>query len=185
MRSRRLLLALAVVFPMTLPALAMADTKIGYVDLDRVIAETHEGQSTSARLKQELQAKQKDIDAQQKDLEKQSKILQTRASAMSPEALKKQQMALQQQYLKLTHEFARGRAELQKQQAEALQALLQKMQPIIEDIAHREGFSMIFEKKQSGLVYAPDSLDITGELIRLYNQKHPGGAKHSHHRKKK
>ena len=45
------------------------------------------------------------------------------------------------------------------------------MQPIITSIAQRDGFTMVFEKTDSGLLYAPPSLDLTNELIRLFNEK--------------
>jgi outer membrane protein len=37
---------------------------------------------------------------------------------------------------------------------------------------------MVFEKTDSGLVFAPASLDLTNELVRTYNDKFPskGGA---------
>jgi len=36
---------------------------------------------------------------------------------------------------------------------------------------------MVFEKTDSGLVYAPPSLDLTNELVRLYNDSHKGKGK--------
>jgi outer membrane protein len=33
---------------------------------------------------------------------------------------------------------------------------------------------MVFEKSDSGLVWAPASLDLTNELVRLYNGQHKG-----------
>ena len=35
---------------------------------------------------------------------------------------------------------------------------------------------MVFEKTDSGLVYAPPSLDLTNELVRLYNDQNKGKA---------
>ena len=35
---------------------------------------------------------------------------------------------------------------------------------------------MIFERNDSGLVYAPPALDLTNELIRKYNARFPPGA---------
>ena len=49
------------------------------------------------------------------------------------------------------------------------------MDPIIAIIAQREGFTMVFDKGNAGLVYAPPSLDVTNELVRLYNDKYKGG----------
>ena len=49
------------------------------------------------------------------------------------------------------------------------------MAVIIRGIAEAEGFTFVFDKSESGLLYAPDSLDITNELVRKYNAKHGAG----------
>jgi outer membrane protein len=51
------------------------------------------------------------------------------------------------------------------------------MATIVREIAEADGFTMVLEKG-AGIVYAPPGLDLTNELIRKYNGRHPGaGAK--------
>src|SRR5438270_11979098 len=52
-----------------------------------------------------------------------------------------------------------------------LKKIFEKMDPIIAGFAQRDGLTMMFEKTDSGLVYAPASLDITNELVRMYNDQ--------------
>jgi outer membrane protein len=44
----------------------------------------------------------------------------------------------------------------------------------VREIAEADGVSMVLEKG-AGVVYAPPSLDLTNELIRKYNARHPAG----------
>ena len=41
--------------------------------------------------------------------------------------------------------------------------------PIIDQIGKEQGLTLIFNKFQSGLVYADDTVDITDEVIRRFN----------------
>jgi hypothetical protein len=59
-----------------------------------------------------------------------------------------------------------------------MKGLFDKMTAIVREISETEGFTVVLEKS-AGVVFAQPSLDITNELIRKYNQRHPsaGGKK--------
>ena len=44
-----------------------------------------------------------------------------------------------------------------------------KMRSIITSISQKEGFTMVFDA--GGIAYAPDSLDLTPQLVRTYNEQ--------------
>jgi outer membrane protein len=79
--------------------------------------------------------------------------------------------------MELAQDWDKRKQEMANKERTELQAIFGKMDPIIAQIAVREGFTMVFEKTDSGLVYAPASLDITNELVRLYNDQNKPGAK--------
>ncbi len=41
--------------------------------------------------------------------------------------------------------------------------------PVIDDIGKERGLTLIFDKFQSGLVYAADEVDITDDVIQRFN----------------
>jgi len=49
------------------------------------------------------------------------------------------------------------------------------MAGIVRGIAEAEGFTFVLDRNESGLIYAPDSLDITNEVVRKYNAKYAAG----------
>lgn len=154
------------------------DVKIGYVDLQRALGEVDEGRSAKTRLQNLLASKQKEIDKEQEALRKESETLQKQASAMSEETLRQKQIEMQKKLMELSQKWEKGRAEMAQTEQKELQSIFQKMDPIIKQIAERDGLTLVFEKTDSGLVYAPPSLEITNELVRLYNAQHKsGGAK--------
>ncbi len=172
MSSRQLLVPLLAGLSLLAPRVARAaELKIAYVDLQRAFAEVDEGKAAKARLEQMRDAKQKEIDKEQEVLKKEKETFEKQMATMTEATRTQEGTALQKKMYDLQQRFEKGRAELAQTERETLSGILGKMQPIIQSIAQRDGFTMVFEKTDSGLLYAPASLDLTNELIRLFNEK--------------
>jgi outer membrane protein len=172
MSFRQILVVLLATVSLLAPRVAhAAELKIAYVDLQRAFAEVDEGKAAKARLEQLRDAKQKEIDKDQEQLKKEKETFDRQASTMTDATRQQQGSDLQKKMLELQQRFEKGRAELAQNERETLSSILAKMQPIITGIAQHDGFTMVFEKTDSGLLYAPASLDVTNELIRQYNEK--------------
>jgi outer membrane protein len=148
-----------------------ADFKAGYVDLHRALLEIDEARATKARLQKLVEEKQRELDKEQAALRKEMETLEKQASAMSEETRIKKQTELQQRAQALGQKWEKDQNEMSKRQRTELQAIFTKVDPIIAEIAQREGITMVFEKTDSGLVYAPPALDLTNEMVRLYNAR--------------
>jgi len=172
MPSRQMFVALLAGLSLLAPRIAhAAELKIAYVDLQRAFAEVDEGKAAKAKLEQLRDAKQKELDKEQEALKKEKDTFEKQMATMTDSARQQQGTELQKKLYDLQQRFEKGRAELAQTERETLSGILGKMQPIIQTIAQRDGFTMVFEKTDSGLLYAPASLDITNELIRLFNEK--------------
>lgn len=173
-RTAPLLLTLAV----ALAAPAWADLKVGYVDLQRALLEVGEGQQAKARLKGEIDKKKAEFEAEQKKLRDDGMILDRQASAMSEEVRVQKMRELQQRVMQISDKGQKLQVEFVEKERVELKKIFDKMDPIVAAIARREGLAMVFEKTDSGLVFAEATLDVTNELVRTYNEKYPvkGGA---------
>jgi outer membrane protein len=178
-------IAVASLFVLLLvPTLARAELKVGYVDLQRALTEVEEGRSAKARLQSMLETKQKEIDKEQESLRKEKELLEKQASAMSEESRLQKQTDLQKRLFEFAQKWEKGKADMATKERSELQVIFAKMDPIIATIAQREGMTMVFEKTDSGLVFAPAHLDMTNELVRMYNEQsrvkgNPAGSKAS------
>jgi outer membrane protein len=172
MPSRQTFVALLGALSMLAPGLVhAAELKLGYVDLQRAFAEVEEGKAAKAKLEQIRDTKQKEIDKEQEQLKKEKETYEKQLATMTDATRAQQGSELQKKFLDLQQRFEKGRAELSQNERETLSGILAKMQPIITTIAQRDGFTMIFEKTDSGLLFAPASLDVTNDLIRIFNEK--------------
>jgi outer membrane protein len=158
-----------------LPSRAIADVKVGYVNIQRALDELEEGKAAKARLQALLEAKQKDLDKERDALRKEKEQLDKQAGLMSEEVRLQRQNELQQRLLELAQRWEKGTAELTNKEQGELQAIFTKLYPIIEQIAQQEGLTMVFNKT-AAMVYGGPRLDYTNEMIRLYREKYPSKA---------
>ena len=68
--------------------------------------------------------------------------------------------------------FVNLQKDLSERERDATRGIFDRMNAIVRDIAEADGFTYVLEKG-AGIVYAPPALDLTNELIRKYNAKHP------------
>lgn len=171
MSFRRLMVALAAAIPLTLSATAYAQAglKIGYVNFQKALAELDEAKAAKARLESVKDNKQKELDKAQDALKKDQETFQKQAATMTEQARVEKGEALQKRFIDLQQSFEKGRAELAQKENEEFQPIVQKMRAIITTIAQKEQFTMVFDA--GGIAYAPDSLDLTPQLVRTYNDQ--------------
>src|SRR3954463_365092 len=165
---------IALTAALTLSSVAQADIKLGYVDLQRALQEVAEGRDARARLKNDLDKKKSEFEAEQAKLRDDKAVLDKQGSMMSEEVRNQKFTELQKRLFELTQRAEKLQAEMAQAEQKELKKIFEKMDPIIAAIAKREELTMVFEKTDSGLVYAPASLDLTNELVRTYNDKFKG-----------
>ena len=171
--AMRCSLSLAVSFALLLSAPAFADLKVGYVDLQRALLEVHEGKAAKDKLKADLDKKKAEFEAEQAKLRDDKNVLDKQAAMMSEEVRNQKFAELQKRLFDLTQKAEKLQMEMAQAEQKELKKIFEKMDPIIAGFAQRDGLTMMFEKTDSGLVYAPASLDYTNELVRAYNEKYP------------
>lgn len=170
MSLRSTLAALAAAVSLALPvAASAADVKLGYVDYQRILLEVEDGKAAKARLQKWLDDQQKTIDQEQQGLRKEKELLDKQASAMSEDTRIQKATELQKKVYDLAQKWERARAEAANKERQEMEPIVGKIDQVISAIAQREGLTFVFEKRDSGIVYAPSSADLSNEVIRTYN----------------
>jgi outer membrane protein len=173
MQKKMLITALAVVITLTLAmglsapkALAEPTVKIGVFDLQKAINDSKKGQAAKSRLvskfdrlKKQLQAQEKEIEKLQKDLERQASMLSAEAKYEKEKQLKRKVRDFQDQYRDATQE-------MQKEEMEATKPIVEEVLKIARDFGKERGYTIIMEVQKAGIIYAPDALDITEDVIK-------------------
>ena len=154
-----------------------ADVRFAYVDMQRALGEIEEGKAAKAKLKNKFDAKQKELDGKQEELKQENARLEaaSREGTLKDDKLREKRADLEKKLMEVTQYWQGSQKELSEEERKLTQEIFSKMAVIIRGIAEADGFTFVFDKNESGLLYAPDSLDITNELVRKYNAKFAGG----------
>jgi outer membrane protein len=168
---RLAVLALALAAPA-----ARAETKIGFVDLQRAIREVDEGKAATAVLKKDFDEKQRQLDVKRGEFEKSKADFDKQASLMNEQARKDRAADLDKKAMELQQLFVNLQKDLSGREQEVMRGLIDKMSSLVREIAEADGFTMVLERGDAGIIYAQSALDLTNELVRKYNSRHPATA---------
>lgn len=170
MSLRSTLAAVAAALTLALPIAASAQTlKLGYVDYQKVLLEVEDGKAAKARLKKWLDDRQKEIDKEQEGLRKEKELLDKQASAMSEDTRMQKAQELQKKLIELSQKYDSYRAEAANRERQEMEPIIGKIDKVIESIAKNGGYTFVFEKRDSGIVYAQNQYDLTSEVMLNYN----------------
>ncbi|HEY3099258.1 MAG TPA: OmpH family outer membrane protein [Methylomirabilota bacterium] len=162
--------------PAAAPAPATMTTKIGYIDVQRVLARSAAGVAAREQLEKERATIQKDMDGRRLELEKLRDEIEKKGPLMSADARREKQ----EQFDRKRRDAARAaddyQKELEKKEGQLLQKVLQEVGGVIEKVGKEKNYYMIVEKRNAGVLYAATDADLTDEIIRAYDRD-AGGKK--------
>ncbi len=159
-------------------AAAHAEFKAAYVDIQRAVQEVEEGKVAKARLQSMADAKQKAFEKEQNSIKAELEAYQKQKAMMDDKLAAAKEGELQKKMFEFQQKAEKLRLELADSERKELGTIFPKLEELLGQIAQREGLTMVFDRSSSGLAWAPASLDLTNELIRMYNGKYKpaGGA---------
>lgn len=168
MIGNRLILAGAVATAALL-ALPASAQKVGVIEVQRIVQESAVGKESLARIQKVQAAKQEDLVKRQNDLRDMEKKIQDQGKSLSEEAMEKLQKDYQAKALDLKRFQDDAQRELEDLQRKELGELEKRVLPVIETVSKELGYTLVFNKYQSGLLHADGSVDITDAVIQKFN----------------
>jgi outer membrane protein len=144
-------------------------TKIGVVDVQRVLARSAAGVAAREQLEREKSTMQKEVDTRRQELEKLKEELDKRGALMTADARKEKQEVFDRKRrdaARLVDDFQK---ELEKKEQGLLQKVLQDISGVIERVGKQRNYYMIVEKRGASVIYATAEADVTDEIIRAYD----------------
>jgi len=153
-----------------LTGLTLAADKIGYVNPADILQNSIKGKEVVSRLKSLSDNNQKKLDAMQAELDKLQK--EAMSPALTADVREKKAVEIQNKRTSITRfvEDAQKTMELSRQKE--FDKLQQEINPIIQQIAVAEGYTMVFDVSQTGIAYANPQADITPKVIKAFDAKY-------------
>ena len=166
-------LALAIALALPAAGLAQGGQAIAVVDAGRVFQESEYGKSLLEDLKQLREQKRSEGQTMQDDAKAlQDRIAQSRL-ALSPEKLEELQKELEQKVIDLQRFEDDAKRDIDEASTGAMTDFNSQIMPVIDQVARAQGFALIFNKYEAGLLFADEQVDITEAVITRFNEQQP------------
>lgn len=157
-----------IILALALPAAAQ-DLSIAVIDVQRVVTESDPGKQALQKLKELQDAKIDEGRTLQQTLAGLQEQMSKQRFTLSEERLAEMNKQLEDGQIALQRFQDDAEREIDEARRRELGGLEGRIIPVINQVGVERGFTVIFNKFQSGLVYADDSVDITDEVIRRFN----------------
>jgi outer membrane protein len=156
-------------------AAAPATTKVGVINVQAAIASTAEGKQAAAELQSQFAPRTTELQNLQKQIEDLRNRLQTGQSTLSDE----EKARLQREGDQLTRAFQRKQQEFQDDTNDAQQDVVNRIGRKLVDVLNKyskdNGYSVVLDdsSQQTPVLFAANQIDVTQDIIRLYDQSYP------------
>jgi len=150
--------------------------KVGIINIQEAIIRTKDGQKAANDLQGKFQPKKNEIDKMNNEIEQLRSQLSRGANTMSEEQKQKLMREIDAKTKSLQRETEDAQAELDQEQQRIMGELGQRIMAVIDKYAQDNGYTLILDvsSQQSPVLYASNSINITDEVIQLYDRNSPG-----------
>ncbi len=154
---------------------AAAPGKVGVINVQVAITSSSEGKQAAAEMQSQFTPRQTELD----NLRKQIDDLQNRVRTGSNTLSDEEKARLAAEYDRLGRVFQRKQTETQEDfneaQREIVDRIGRKMMEVLDKFSRDNGYSIIFDTsaQNTPVIYAANTIDVTQDIIRLYDQNYP------------
>ena len=149
--------------------------KVGVINIRGAIGNTAEGKQASAELQSQFAPRQSELEG----LNKQINDLRSRLAACEGKCSQDEMGRLTQQGQKATQKFDRLNNELNEDvnsaQGEVIDRIGRKMVDVLDKYSRENGFTLVMDSsaQNTPILFASPQIDVTQEIVRLYDAAYP------------
>jgi outer membrane protein len=152
-------------------------SRVGFVDIQRVLARSAAGMAAREQLEKEKAVMQKQVDGQRAELEQLRDEIEKKGQLLSAEARREKQEMLERKVRDARRLVDDLQASLQKKEEAMLGKVLQDLGGLIQKVSKDKGYTLVLERQRSSILYASADADITEDVIRAYDDETKKGKK--------
>jgi outer membrane protein len=146
--------------------------KVAVIYFQGAIVGTKDGQKAAGELEAKATPKRKELELKQNDLNALQDQLTKGQNTLSDAAKNELYKNIELKKKALQRDFEDTKEDIDQEQQKLLQQLAQKMTAVIERYSRDHGYSLVVDvsSPQSPVLYASPTVDITKDIIELYDQ---------------
>jgi len=169
--KQRILFILPFLFLLVMPVQAAKPGKIGYVNMQEVIDKSKPGRQAQETLKEKFGDRRQKLAEEQESIRQLQQTLDKNKALMSQKELDKKIAEIGKRKKKFQQQVAELQKEVAQEENKLANQILKPTPAIIAAVAKDKQVSAVFERRQSGLLYIDEGLDLTAEVIKRLDAK--------------
>jgi outer membrane protein len=144
--------------------------------VQNAILQTKDGQKAASELQGRFAPKKADLDKKQTDIAALQDTLRKGSATMSEDAKARLMRDIDANTKSLQRDTEDAQADLDQEQGKIMQDLGNKVMAVLEKYATGNGFALVLDvsNPQTPVLWASQTIDITSEIVKLYDQSNPG-----------
>ena len=163
----------ALVAAMALPVMAQttAPARVAVINIQKVLADSVSGKVAYERLQKlqdEKAARAQKMDEELKAIDAQ---INEKKMSLSDEKVIELRKQFDEKKIAFQRYAQDADRDLTAERDKALADLEKQLMPVINEVGKEMGFAAIFNKYESGLVYASDAIDISDVVVKRFNDR--------------
>ena len=150
-------------------------TKVGIIQIQKAIASTKDGQKAAAELNTKFAPTRARLEKKQTEIEGDRARLNSGSNAMAADQKEKLMRDIDQKTKALNRDAEDAQAEVDQETGKIMQQLGDRILAVIKKYSIEHGYALILDvsSQQTPVVHAADQIDITEDIIKLYDQNAP------------
>ena len=147
-----------------------APVKIGILDLQGVMENSVQGKRFQAEMEKLTAGKQQEISSREGTIQGIQRELDAGANVLSDQAKREKQEEAERLIIELRRYRDDAERELESRYRRMLADVEEKILPIITAFGEQNNYTLILARMQSGLVYASRTIDVTPDIVKLFDE---------------
>ncbi|MBE9592628.1 MAG: OmpH family outer membrane protein [Proteobacteria bacterium] len=145
-------------------------SRVGLIDLQKCLKESKEGQKIFQILKKKKDDLQRRLDTRQRELLELRKELDKQAMMLSLDAQEDKKKTIERKTRELEYLYKDLNEEMVRAQGKEKKRIFKELEKVIEKTGAEGKYILIMEKRTGGVLYCSESIDITDQVVKAYDQ---------------
>jgi len=149
-----------------------SEYKFAFVDLQKALNLCRAGQDAKEEFAKKVEKAEEKLASQQEELKRLKEILEKQSAMLNEETFKKKEKDYQTRLRDFKRLYEDSQNELKVQDSEVTKAILEELVKVTQEYGKEKGYTFIFERSESALLFADDATEVTEEIIKIYDQRY-------------
>ncbi len=154
---------------------APASSKIAFVNTTAILQGTAEGKKELTALEAYVNERQQALEAEQTKLQELRRQYDSQSRMLNPDTAAEMQRSITEKDRTVRRAQEDLEMDINRRRNEVLTRMSEKIQAVIAEYAETNGYGAVFMETPTLPFFSP-ALDITADIIKLYDQKNPVAA---------